>query len=150
MIRISFRYAGSWSAVGSTCLHIADPAQPTMNFGWLTPASTPTELRRVVLHEFGHALGLVHEHQSPAGGIDWDEEVVARDLSGPPHNWSPEDIRRNMFEPVAKRESNYTALDRRSIMMYPIPKRWTRNGVSAGLNSTLSPTDRAFIRQAYR
>ena len=31
-------------------------------------------------HEFGHAIGLGHEHQNPAGGIEWNEEVVLRDL----------------------------------------------------------------------
>jgi len=24
-------------------------------------------------HEFGHAIGLAHEHQNPAGGIQWNE-----------------------------------------------------------------------------
>jgi len=29
-----------------------------------------------VLHEFGHALGLIHEHQNPAsGGFKWNREV---------------------------------------------------------------------------
>ena len=33
--------------------------------------------RPTVLHEFGHALGLIHEHQSPfKGGFEWDREEV--------------------------------------------------------------------------
>ncbi len=32
---------------------------------WLTPESSDDEIRRVVSHEFGHALGLIHEHQNP-------------------------------------------------------------------------------------
>ena len=47
-----------------------------MNYGWLTPDSDDDELRRVVLHEFGHALGLIHEHQNPEGGIEWNEPAV--------------------------------------------------------------------------
>lgn len=35
-------------------------------------------------HEFGHALGLAHEHQNPAGGIEWNEEVILRNLMGRP------------------------------------------------------------------
>jgi serralysin len=110
-IRISFRYEGSWSAIGKTCLHIRNRRRPTMNFGWLKRNSSEAEIKRVVLHEFGHALGLVHEHQSPAAGIQWDRDAVIADLSGPPNNWTPEDIERNVFEPFTKRETNFTAAD---------------------------------------
>ena len=50
-----------------------------MNYGWLTPESAQDEVRRVVLHEFGHALGLIHEHQNPkGGGIEWNRDAVQR------------------------------------------------------------------------
>lgn len=148
LIRISFRHRGSWSAVGTTCLQIPR-GQPTMNFGWLTPTSAQDELSRVVLHEFGHALGLVHEHQNPAGGIRWNKAAVYQDLSGPPNHWDQATIDRNIFETADKRESNYTQVDPLSIMMYPIPARWTTDGFSAGLNQTLSATDSAFIKEEY-
>ena len=33
--------------------------------------------RATVLHEFGHAIGLIHEHQSPfKGGFEWNREEV--------------------------------------------------------------------------
>ena len=33
--------------------------------------------RATVLHEFGHAIGLIHEHQSPfKGGFQWNREEV--------------------------------------------------------------------------
>jgi hypothetical protein len=48
-------------------------------------ANTPEEqFRRTVLHEFGHALGLVHEHATPAGGIKWNREQVEREVKGAP------------------------------------------------------------------
>jgi serralysin len=147
-IRISFQFAGSWSVIGTTCRNV--PAgQPTMNYGWLTPASDDVEVRRVVLHEFGHALGLIHEHQSPAGGIQWNRRQVIADLSGPPNNWDAATIEHNMFEPVAAAETNFTALDAQSIMMYPIPAGWTTDGFSVGLNSDLSATDKQFIHGQY-
>ena len=35
-----------------------------------------------MLHEFGHALGLIHEHQSPfPGGFEWNREAVSEDTS---------------------------------------------------------------------
>ena len=34
--------------------------------------------RPTVLHEFGHSLGLIHEHQSPfPGGFEWNRENVS-------------------------------------------------------------------------
>ena len=34
--------------------------------------------RATVLHEFGHSLGLIHEHQSPfKGGFEWNREEVS-------------------------------------------------------------------------
>jgi serralysin len=147
-VRISFQYAGSWSVIGTTCASV--PAgQPTMNFGWLTPTTDDAEVQRVVLHEFGHALGLMHEHQSPAGGIHWNRAQVIADLSGPPNNWDMATIEYNMFKPADAAETNFSALDPASIMMYPIPASWTTDGFTVGLNGQLSPTDKTFIHQQY-
>jgi len=48
-----------------------DQKVPTMNFGWLNEDSDEDEYSRVVLHEFGHSLSCIHEHQHPANGIPW-------------------------------------------------------------------------------
>lgn len=147
-IRISFQYPGSWSTIGKECRLVNKP-EPTMNYGWLNEDSTDDEVRRVVLHEFGHALGLIHEHQNPNGGIVWNRDKVIADLSGPPNNWSLADIEHNMFEPYDKNQTNSTPLDDGSIMMYPIPDDWTLNGFSVGLNNDLSAKDKMFIHKEY-
>ncbi|MBI3271421.1 MAG: hypothetical protein HYZ53_20695 [Planctomycetes bacterium] len=144
-IRISFLRAGSWSVLGTSCRSVPRET-PTMNFGWLSPSSADDVVERVVLHEFGHALGLIHEHQNPAGGILWNKEEVYKDLSA---QWSKEKIDQNLFEPYAQAETNYTQTDPLSIMMYPIKASWTLNGFSVGLNSRLSPTDRRFVHEQY-
>lgn len=149
-IRISFKNPGSWSTIGTTCKKVTDKNKPTMNYGTLTPSSSDQSLERVVLHEFGHALGLIHEHQNPGGKIKWNREAVIRDLSGPPNNWSLETIEFNMFEPYEKAEVNHTSLDPASIMMYPIPKTWTTDGSSVPLNTKLSAQDTKFIREQYK
>ena len=146
-IRISFKLRGSWSAVGTTCRHVA-AEKPTMNFGWLKPDSTDAEINRVVLHEFGHALGLIHEHQSPSGGITWKRAQVIADLQGPPHFWTDAQIETNMFRKFEKKEVNATKLDEHSIMLYPIPKTWT-TGFSSSTNAELSELDRKLIRKIY-
>jgi serralysin len=149
-VRIAFEQGnGSWSYLGTMCQQI--PAgQPTMNYGWLTEDSSDDELRRVVLHEFGHALGLIHEHQSPTHAISWNRAAVIADLSGPPNNWGPETIENNIFKRYDPAELTSTPVDRLSIMMYPIPASWTTDGFSAGFNRELSDVDKEFVRDAYQ
>jgi hypothetical protein len=149
-IRIAFVPGdGSWSFVGTTCRLVEEP-EPTMNFGWLRPRSPKAELRRVVLHEFGHALGLIHEHQNPVGGIRWNRDAVIKDLSGPPNNWSLETIESNLFEKYEPGDLDATSFDPQSIMLYPIPAAWTEDGrFSVGLNGELSAKDKSFVAEQY-
>jgi serralysin len=149
-IRIAFKQGnGSWSYLGTVCRQITPESKPTMNYGWLTPDSPDDEVRRVVLHEFGHALGLIHEHQNPKGGIKWNKDAVKHDLSGPPNNWSDATIENNMFKFYPETDLIPTDVDPLSIMMYPIPEAWTMDGFSAGLNGELSEVDKGLIRSVY-
>jgi hypothetical protein len=148
-VRIAFESGdGSWSYLGTQCRGIPQPER-TMNYGWLKPDSDDGELRRVVIHEFGHALGLIHEHQNPEGGIQWNEPAVIADLEGPPNNWDEQTIRHNVLDHYAPTEVTATNVDPTSIMMYPIPKSWTLDGFSAGFNDDVSTTDVDFIKNAY-
>jgi serralysin len=148
-IRIAFQAGnGSWSVIGTFCRQIPEP-EPTMNFGWIDAQSPDSVLRPVVLHEFGHALGLIHEHQSPKGGIHWNKDAVIKDLSGPPNNWDLPTIEHNMFERYSPDAVIATPVDPKSIMMYPIPAAWTTDDFSAGFNLELSAMDRTLVHSVY-
>lgn len=148
-IRITFVQGdGSWSTVGTTCRRVPK-GKATMNYGWIDAGSSDEDVRSVVLHEFGHALGLIHEHQNPTGGIKWNREAVIRELSGPPNSWSVEEIEFNVLDTAEPGDVETTVMDEKSIMMYPIPASWTTDGFSAGFNSNLSDLDRKFIRKQY-
>lgn len=71
-IWVSFVADGnSWSFIGTDNLRIPKN-EPTMNFGWFNDQTSEQEFSRTTIHEFGHALGCVHEYQSPKANIDWD------------------------------------------------------------------------------
>jgi hypothetical protein len=148
-VRVAFQEGnGSWSYLGTMCQQIPS-GEPTMNYGWLTQDSDDDEVRSVVLHEFGHALGLIHEHQNPNNAIGWNRAAVIADLSHPPNSWDEATIENNMFKRYEPAEGSGTAVDAQSIMMYPIPAAWTTDGFSVGMNGELSDTDKQFIRTAY-
>ena len=129
-IRISFEQEGSWSAIGTDALveEYFPKIGPTMNFGWLMSSSSDTDYSSVVLHEFGHALSMIYEHQSPANGIQWNRQVVINALSGPPNYWDLPTIQFNVFDRYDTMQTQFTQFDPKSIMLYSFPKGWTLNG----------------------
>ena len=147
-IRISCQPGGSWSYVGTGALLIAKD-QPTMNYGWLKPDSSDEEYSSVVLHEFGHALGCIHEHQHPEAGIPWNQDAVYRYYMQPPNNWTKERIDHNLFTQYSRDITQFSQFDPQSIMLYSIAKELTTNGFEVGWNSQLSATDKAFMGQIY-
>lgn len=136
-IRIAFdANDGAWSFIGTDCRSIPQN-QPTMNLGFEDGGTAG--------HEFGHAIGLGHEHQNPDGGIQWNEQVVIRDLAGSPNFWTPEQTRFNVLEKYSADQIRGTKFDPNSIMLYFFPASWTKNGVATKANHKLSATDISFI-----
>jgi hypothetical protein len=151
-IRISFQAdAGSWSAVGTDCLVVSyfPKHMPTMNFGWLKDNTADDEYRRVVVHEFGHALGCIHEHQSPKEHLHWDLNAVYAAFSGPPNYWSKADIDANILEKYSPKGISATAFDAHSIMLYQFDGSLFTDHKGTPLNTELSAHDKQFIRAMY-
>ncbi|MEV6170856.1 M12 family metallopeptidase [Streptomyces sp. NPDC051954] len=149
-LRIGFQLGdGSWSTVGKDALRVGR-GERTMNFGW--DLTAPGE-RGTALHEVGHALGMLHEHQNPFAGIHWDDEAVYADLAGPPNFWSRDKTHFNILRKLDPDEVNGSVWDPQSIMEYPFsdglilePEQYR-----AGLNppGTLSPADKEFVLRWY-
>ncbi|HYV46997.1 MAG TPA: M12 family metallopeptidase [Myxococcaceae bacterium] len=146
-IRISFGLPGSWSYVGKDRVGVT-PQQPTMNFGWLTPRSSQEEIRRVVLHEFGHALGCVHEHFHPRGGVPWNKEAVYA-WYWTHRRWDRKQVDEQVLYRYDRTLTVHSKFDPASIMIYPIPPEHTDGRFQVGLNLDLSATDKAFIGKTY-
>ncbi|HXJ93673.1 MAG TPA: hypothetical protein VMT20_12405 [Terriglobia bacterium] len=151
-VRISFQAdPGSWSAVGTDCLitEYFPQYQPTMNFGWLRDDTEDEEYERVVVHEFGHALGCIHEHQSPNENLKWNTDAVYKTFSGPPNYWSKDDIDHNILEKYSPQGISATRFDMDSIMLYQFDGSLFLDGQGTPLNTHLSDQDKQMIGQMY-
>lgn len=152
-VRISF-YAddGSWSAVGRDALNTSyfPLHQPTMNYGWVRDDSDPVEDRAVVLHEFGHALGCIHEHQSPTFDRKWNRKAVLAYFKGPPNYWDEDQIESNVLAKYSPKGIKATVFDPKSIMLYSFDGQLFIDGAGpTNENSQLSAMDRQMIRRMY-
>jgi len=139
-VRISFdKDGGSWSLVGTD--HLQEKNAATMNFGWF---DVPT-----VIHEFGHMIGLIHEHQNPKGQkIMWDDKKViewAKDSQG----WSEQTTKQNIINKYDKNSINGSDFDPLSIMLYFFPASLTKNNVGTEQNFRLSGQDVIWIDKMY-
>lgn len=149
-IRVGFKRSdGCWSHVGKDALEVATK-ENTMNLGWLYESMADrTELQRVVLHEFGHALGLEHEHSSPMLGVEWNRPLVY-DYYRNTQGWTKSDVDWNIFRRLELVDVETTPFDERSIMLYSFPPDFTLNGVGFPWeNSELSEGDKQIVKLLY-
>eukprot|EP01043_Picozoa_sp_COSAG02_P055251 COSAG02_NODE_6378_length_3611_cov_203.740319_6_plen_345_part_01 len=145
-IIVSFVEGGSSSKIGNASRSCC----PSMQLGWVHRDYNAGN-RGTVLHEFGHALGLKHEHQHPDAGIPYDEAKVLKLYSGPPHHWSETTIRHNVLNPP-NRSHVAGKYDCDSIMHYTVEQKLLKHGHRSPLtkrNTVLSAGDKCFIAEMY-
>jgi hypothetical protein len=160
-IRIGFKWKNeigipdesSWSYVGTMAVTLTEDGtinkdNPTMHYGWLEPSTQEIEYRRVVLHEFGHALGCIHEHQSPAGGIPWDVPKVY-EFYKKTQGWDKKEVDQQVLGRYSETITNFTEFDPKSIMEYPVDNALTIGDFEIGLNTELSGNDKKFMTKTY-
>lgn len=151
-IRIGFQWngdRGSWSYIGTDNFNIPQD-RPTMNFGWLDiNGRNEQEYSRTVIHEFGHALGCIHEHQNPSTNIPWDKPKVYAYYQGAPNYWTKEDVDNNIFRTYETSKTQFSQFDKESIMLYAIPNELTIGDWEAGYNTVLSHMDKTYIAVIY-
>lgn len=158
-IRVSYDQPGYWSQLGQNSVIYTAQEEPSLNlqdFDKVDPSVLDQpEPRGIILHEFGHALGILHEHQSPVSNcvneFDWD--YITRYLSGPPNNWDEETIKFNMA-PFSGEDLMMTEFDPKSVMIYAFPKEYYLKGEQSSCfipheNTEISESDRITINYMY-
>lgn len=137
-VRIKFdKDDGCSSFVGKDCLKISMKL-PTMKYAWFDVGT--------ILHEFGHALGLLHEHKTPFGNkIKWNIDVIKAEYP----EWDDEEIKFQITDPYFDTVIEGTAFDPESIMLYFYPAKFTLDGEGTSENMRLSRKDVFFINRLY-
>ncbi len=148
-IKINFDNSNSsWSYFGNYAQKIPQN-QASMNFGWFNKSTPDAEFSRTIIHEFGHALCMVHEHQNPNVSIPWNKDAVYKYFSGAPNYWSKDKVDSNIFNTYSQNQTNSGNYDKASIMHYFFPDGLTTDGSTFTQNSVLSDNDKSFISQIY-
>lgn len=145
-IRIATRNNDNSSMLGTDALLI-HPDWPTMNLG-VKPEHEDFEV--IVIHEFGHALGAMHEHQHPEANIPWDKPKVYEFYQNREMNpLSREDVDRNLFAPFNTLDAIYTSYDKKSIMHHPVPNTLTVGNWEVPINRRISKKDKRLMKLLY-
>lgn len=156
-IRISFEDGlGFWSMIGtdSTKPILSPPHVASMNLeGFHGYATLPADWKKVVYHEFGHALGLLHEHQHPTSEcgnalrleddpeyeltLDGEQKAVSdargkrpgvlTQLEHAPNFWPRVDAEHNLERLKRSKDLALMDFDPDSIMRYEFAAEWYRD-----------------------
>lgn len=126
-VRINRGEGGYWSYMGTDILHV--PAkEPTMNLQDFTDETEDSEFYRVVRHEFGHTLGMPHEHMRKelVALIDRKKAIRYYSLT---QGWSKAETVAQVLTPLDDMDIlKETKTDQLSIMCYHIPGSITKSG----------------------
>ena len=146
-VRIKLDSTGGHNSLVGTLANTVPQNEKTMNLDTSDFISDQI-IKRTVLHEFGHVLGLLHEHFSPISGISWNKKVVYSDLLLD-LGWDSSVVNQNIFQTYKLSYTNGTLFDKFSIMEYPIKLTWTYDGYSVSWNDNLSSGDKKLIGALY-
>ena len=137
-IRIDLQATESWSYIGTDAVTSVLSPAPTMCLSLLKDPNHPAWgyawRRNHVLHEFGHALGLVHEHQLPLCNKLKENEVIghfrAKHTDAQQQAKAEKYARENILPVYGHKQLSYAKgpnPDTDSIMIYPLHRDWLQD-----------------------
>ncbi|MEJ5058613.1 MULTISPECIES: M12 family metallopeptidase [unclassified Pseudomonas] len=132
------------SSIGTDALTVPSTLH-TMQLG---TDYTSAGYEALVLHEFGHALGFLHEHQHPDASIPWNREATYLQYALE-YGWSRAHVDGAVFPLPRDANQSYEPYDRHSIMHYNVLNICTVGDWEQPTNLQLSDGDKAAARKAY-
>lgn len=145
-VRVTFLQAGNWSHPGNYCLDVPEPL-PTMCLSAVQSESRLADVRRVVLHEFGHACGYLHEQQSPNAAIPWDVPAVYAYFEE--RGWDKYMVDSQVLVTMPPMVAEAGSYDERSVMHYIFPAELMLDRVARGGGTMLSSGDLQMAKHWY-
>lgn len=149
-IRVLFDTNRNDSKLGTDTLDVPQDTE-TVAFNYVVSENaSEADIRRKVLHEFGHALGLLHEHLHPDFNSKLDDEKTIHYFTEVLGEFTEVDVIENLLRDYSFSEIFCSGFDEDSIMMYEIPDQCMKQGKGfSDLNTNLSDTDKIFIAKIY-
>jgi hypothetical protein len=141
---------GHWSFIGNDSKHSSLENKPTINFDPIDFSNINSDDRfGILLHEIGHSIGLIHEHQKDTSPIIWNKEKVYQDCFNW-YRWDKNKVNKNIFNSYNSNDLFHSKeFDTDSIMIYAIPQGWSANYQINRTNNVLSTIDKSFAKAYY-
>lgn len=138
---------GYYSYLGTDILHVSKNEQ-TLNLDSFSMNTPDSEYNRVVKHEFGHSLGLVHEHLRGVIIDQLDANATIADFMAT-QGWSREEVIAQVLTPVPETQLTANSPDVHSIMCYMISARDTKNHQPIPGGTDIDDFDKQEIAKIY-
>ncbi|MBC8070355.1 MAG: outer membrane protein assembly factor BamD [Deltaproteobacteria bacterium] len=147
-IRVRFDDPGCNSALGTSSQYMIDRGDASMRLCHIDSMVGTDRFARVVIHEFGHAIGMNHEHQSPKAKFEWDKPFVYqyyRDTAG----WDAAFVDQWVFRQISGENIAASDYDADSVMQYEFPPEFTKDRRAIRGSHELSALDKTWAAKVY-
>ncbi|KAF2407710.1 Astacin (Peptidase family M12A) [Pseudomonas antarctica] len=135
--------SSGWSKIGTDAKEVP-LHKATMSIGF---NCSPTELAAMIQHEFGHGLGLKHEHQHPERTLDLNKQSIylEYELQGE-FPWQAD---HNLIQKLPANKVTVSPYDKDSIMHYGFAASRLNSGDPVPHTEQLSAGDKHFMQTLY-